>query len=329
MTTTITEPTTPLPGPMARLGRCLGVSLGVAVLLIPLWYGWRYRADKLLQAQIALCRAANQPVYLSEFAAPPVDPNLNRATYWQAAMSAISLVAYVPSQSNMTYADYPPYSAQWHAMTDKAMVADARALALARQARSTPHLDWHIVYRSPAWITLLPPLSQCRALAEVLGDAALDAHLRGNDAEAIERIRDMLQLGRDTSRLGCFLINRLVAVGIDALALDRLKVIAPSLQTNPNPRMPGAAERGAIVGLIHQLLDEQADRQEQQACVVGERAMTLDFLVWKQQKFPMLSPLFTMQSVEVIKAYAPIVQAAQAPDLTASLTILSAMPAAR
>src|SRR5436190_374255 len=85
------------------------------------------------------------------------------------------------------------------------------SIALARQARSHPHVDWGIPLTRPSFSILLPSLNTSRNLANLLADAALHAHLHGDDAEAVERLRDLHYLARAVDRQP-FLISHLVSV---------------------------------------------------------------------------------------------------------------------
>jgi hypothetical protein len=67
-------------------------------------------------------------------------------------------------------------------------------------------------------------LNAARGLANVLGDSALHAHFHGNDREALERVRDVFSLAHAVEQEPT-LVAELVAIGIDALALDRLHII--------------------------------------------------------------------------------------------------------
>jgi len=131
-----------------------------------------------------------------------------------------------------------------------------------------------------AWGT---QVSGLRYLANVLADAALHAQLHGDDAEAIQRIQDTLHLA-DAMSTRTFLIGRLVGIGAEALALDRLRVIAPGLhiQNGAADSASRTAElihpvpRKVIVELIGQLLDEVRQRQQQRYDLWQERALGYD-----------------------------------------------------
>src|SRR5438270_9121933 len=108
--------------------------------------------------------------------------------------------------------------------------SNAEALAgadAATEKRGEP--DWHVEFHSPAIAMMLPDLKRQRALARVLQAAAFDAHQRGDDAEALRRVRQMLFLSRAVYRQP-FLIGNLVGVGIAAMACDTFREIAPDLR---------------------------------------------------------------------------------------------------
>jgi hypothetical protein len=74
--------------------------------------------------------------------------------------------------------------------------------------------------------------TDARNLANTLADGAQYADLQGDDAEAVERLLDLLHLGR-AMRQDPLLISQLVGIGIDALATDAAQQVAPTLALGP------------------------------------------------------------------------------------------------
>src|SRR5213075_3051894 len=76
------------------------------------------------------------------------------------------------------------------------LAQEDNAAAYLRQARAHERADWGTRMARPAVATMLPYLNGTRHLANTLGDAAEYAHFRGDDAAALETIRDVRGLAR-------------------------------------------------------------------------------------------------------------------------------------
>ena len=159
-----------------------------------------------------------------------------------------------PSSSNLVYAGYPPFPPEWHRMEKASYAFNASARALVREARSRETANWPA---QPAGGKFdFAYLSPCRALANEVGDAALFEHLQGDDAAAVESIRDLLHLA-DLLDAGTppFIILHLVAVGIRALAVDRLVIITSDASLTEDPADLKRLQVRIAKELIRQLFD--------------------------------------------------------------------------
>jgi hypothetical protein len=169
--------------------------------------------------------------------------------------------------------------------------------------------------------TALPHLNRARHLANTVGDAALYAHLNGDDATALETIRDVRYLSRAVSEEP-FLVSHLVCVGIDALALARLQIIASGLQIAPEGEADGAVSSAGAMGLlpttraatvrrpatvaqvralIAELLDDRALVEGLQRVFAGERTFQLDTADWMSDSAPLLRPMFQLDAVRMLE----------------------------
>lgn len=185
--------------------------------------------------------------------------------------------------------------------------------------------------------TLLPHLNDARHLANTLGDAALYAHFRGDDAAALEIIRDIRHeakvLGHDP-----FVISHLVAVGIEMLAQDRLQVIAAGLRIAPDgaPPVPAGtypttapsqpprhATREQVHALIAELLDDGAFEAALLKAYAGERAMQIDTADWLGEKSWILRPMFQLESVRMAEEDEALLEAAAQPSWPAAKAVLA------
>jgi hypothetical protein len=160
-----------------------------------------------------------------------------------------------PAASNTSYPPYPPFSAEWQNMEKTCFETNAQARALAHDARSIEHANW------PPEKAKNPVLylNNCRALGNDLADAALYQHLHGNDAAAVESIRDLLHLADLLeNQSNKTFIRLLVSLGIRALAMDRLNVISSNVALSKDSRDANAVQVGVARELIDQVLKEQA-----------------------------------------------------------------------
>ncbi|MDB5298153.1 MAG: hypothetical protein JWO31_4136 [Phycisphaerales bacterium] len=249
-----------------RLLRLTGLLL-VAVLLLRLGVG-RHLANRTRAADAA-ARARGEPTSLAEVALPTV-PNADNA--WVAQMAAAALAVPgvdSPRTSNLVYSEAPPYGPNWTALASGSERAHGPLFAAARQARALPRAAVRSQLNLTALLGLTPGWNQSRNLANLLADGATWAHLQGDDAEAVERLRDALYVGRSL-RQDPTLISQLVGMGVEALTCHGTMVIAPGLR--PGAADPGSsAARAGVRGLIAELLDESAARAGLPAALTVER----------------------------------------------------------
>jgi len=165
-----------------------------------------------------------------------------------------------PSASNLEYTSYPPFPEAWNKMEAENFPANQPARDLAHQARATDKAVWpEIQLPNPD----LKYLNLCRALSNELADAALYEHLQGDDAAAIETIRDQFHLSDMLEHADKqYLVMLLVGVGIRSQALDRLNVIAAGMQITKDPQNHKAVQTEVIRGLIAQLLKHPSAREQ-------------------------------------------------------------------
>jgi hypothetical protein len=102
--------------------------------------------------------------------------------------------------------------------------------------------------------------------------AAVLAHHRGDDAEALRRVGQMLLVGRALDHQP-FLTHHLTATACDAVSTMTVADVAPDLEVST----AGGATEAQVRALIHQLLDERPINEGQRRAWVGERVMQLEF----------------------------------------------------
>jgi len=113
----------------------------------------------------------------------------------------------------------------------------------------------------------LPALNPARTLANVLGRAAISAHQRGRDADAVKYVRQMVLLANAVDRQPT-IVCHLVALGIEAMTADVAGLISPDLKVGA-----GGAPSSAVRELVDQLLDDRPARDGLLAAMRRERLM--------------------------------------------------------
>jgi hypothetical protein len=298
----VAQPVRPIPPRRWWLKRIL-LAAGVFVLaLVGLRWWWGWEAERRLQAKIAEYRAAGQPVLLEDFS-PSVVPDEENAALLlrQAASKQVP-----PGDRDVSLSDLA---------TDRALCAERRDLAaqlvrdnaetlgLLRAARGKTAARWGTVIASPVINVMLFSLPPQRDLAKLLVVTAIHQHQTGDDAGAIESIRDMLAVARHVEDGEPILISHLVRVAIDALATNTVEAICTDLRVAPaeppaqgrgvprhwpggfrsnanqSPTADQAASRDSVEALIAELLDERSLQASSKLSMYGERMMQLDAVV--------------------------------------------------
>lgn len=256
------------------------VAVGVLILaLAVLRWWWGYEAERRLQAKIDEYHAAGQPVTLEDFQFPPV-PDEDNAAYFlmQAASKLVS--ASPPDEFVEDLYSHPALVSEHADAVGRWIEANADTLRLVRAARSKQKVDWQLRFTSPVINMLLPQLSPQRRLAKFLCTTALFQHQQGDDAAAIETLRDVRMLGDTLGQMRGILIAHLVVVAIDALAIDSVESIAPTLRVTDGPEFERAegvcAAPEQVRTLIDELLNEEPLHESWRWALCGERLMQLD-----------------------------------------------------
>jgi hypothetical protein len=262
----------------------LGLAAGVFVLLLAgvrWWWGWE--AERRLQAKIAEYRAAGQPVLLEDFKTPPIPDEENAAYFLRLAAARIPK----PPEDEFDDVFYDrrdkPESL---AVVGQFVRANEEGFALVHRARLTTAADWQITPAAPLMDTLFPDLTEQRQLAKTTCMAAIYHHRSGDDASALESIRDTLGIARHVARVWPCIFTHLASGAIDMVASTRVELVAPDLHisdpTRPITADVDSAPRAAVQSLIWELLDEKALQDEWLRAVYGERLWQLDLFegIW-------------------------------------------------
>lgn len=164
-----------------------------------------------------------------------------------------------PASSNLSFPSFPPFSAEWLSMEKADFAANTEARALAHQARSIDQANWPPRHSNPP----VSYLNECRNLSNELADAAVYEQIQGDDAVAIETLRDQWHLAdllRDQP--GKTFVRLLVSVGIRAEICNRLEVVTSSVALTKDFHDPTDLQTSAAGEFIAELLQQPDARTE-------------------------------------------------------------------
>ena len=329
------EPTWPHPPRYGWLRRLVLGSLGIAVAFAVVRAGWGHEARRRLDRELGPILALGEPVAAPSLNPDPVPDAENGALVYLKAMNAIGTDS--PASSAMEYSG-PPFPPRWHKMADKSVATNGETLRLVREARRYTRFDWGVRVKTPAHAVAIGHLNSTRHLANVVSDAAFHAHVHGDDAEALERVRDVFHAAVAIDAAPNFLISHLVSTGLRAIALDRVMTIAPGLTIAPEGEEAAApsdgttrparrpARRAQVRALIAELLDEREQLRDVRTAYVAERAAQLDMAGWFGTKSRLLRPMFDLDAVRLVRGNNALVAATQLPNSQALKDSVGAEP---
>ncbi len=309
------------------------IALGFALLilllgLVRLW--WGYDAKARLDAAIAEIRAGGEPILPDDFVFPAVPDRENAAYYLKQAAAALNSAAEPPAETNMEYS-YAPLPAEWFEVARKAVEGNQPSLKLLREARRHTKVDWGLKFKTPVFNAMMPGLNSQRHLANLLGDTAVYEHFTGNDAAALEHIRDIFAAA-DALDQQPILVSHLVAGGVRALALHRLQVIAPGIRladdpspaTAPSTRPAVPAQRAQVQALIALLLDLRSQQEGMRRALQGERMMQVDSIDWMTNNSLLLRPMYQLDQVRVLEPMRQFISSTTQPTWPAAQQAMTA-----
>lgn len=247
------------------------VGVIVVVMAARLACGWWAKTE--LDRQLAAIRARGEPVKVEDVAVEQVPDSENAATLQiKAGEAAYSLLS-GPRNGTIDYENYPPYPPEWWKLALASEKVNGNVLKLAREARGRSRFQLRQRLTSP--IDAMAHANEFKGAANIVSDSALYQHLTGNDAQALEQVRDVLYLAVG-ARHDPFLVAQLVANGIDTIACETLQVIGPGLRFyslfGSHP-----ADREQVRRIIADLLDERLFWKMFPAGIAGERLWILDY----------------------------------------------------
>jgi hypothetical protein len=253
--------------------RVLATLVLVGVLVgVRLWWGWH--AGRRLAAAVAELRAKGEPVAEEDFARAPVPDERNAVFYLRRAAASIRRSKQQEQDERREDFYFLPLSLEAAVSIGK-MLEDNRApLADVRHARGQAVADWGPPPRTwvgGEWVAFLAEFNRQHDLAKLLTYGVWHAHAFGDDAEALERIADMLALSRALHRRGNETAH-LVAIQIAGIAAEEAERVAKDLRLGD---APPAAARQQAKALISDLLDDRELRPGLVHAIRSERPLIL------------------------------------------------------
>ncbi len=244
------------------------------------WWLWSNDAgDRAIQTEIDRYRAAGQPIFPADFDPPPTPDENNAALALKNAYAALDIDLDADRYEFAIYCS-PKKIAKHHDEFRGIIKTNSEVFELVRQARSMTGADWGIRLRSPMILVLLPNLGDQKRLAKFLCSMSIYYHQTGNDAEAVELLRDALAAA-GAMRKRPILLGYLVAIAADALACSVIEDIIVDLQIHrpgaATSASPKAASRKQIQALIKNLLAEEDICNAARRAFYSERACVFDF----------------------------------------------------
>jgi hypothetical protein len=325
--TPIEEPAGEYPPRYWWLKRILLACAIVLVLLCLMQWWWWHAAQARLDANIAKLRAAGEPASVADLQEPTLRDADNAAYYLKLAAAKISPKFDSPANSNAIFNDNVfPYSPTWFAMEQAAVANSGSFAADLREARRHPRAQWtHLT--SPLMNVLLPHLNQCRMLANHACDYAMLLHFQGDDAEAMEILRDVFAQA-DAVDQEPFLVSHLVAGGIRVLASNRLQLIGPALTirgasptTNPSAR---PASRQQVEKMIAFLVGNQWRAARARRTFAAERVLQIDYITTMANNQWLLRPMLVLDAAQSAHASNPMSAAGFPSNWPAASAVLRA-----
>jgi hypothetical protein len=263
--------------PKSLLRRSLWIALALSLVAAPFIVTAvrTHTAERLLREQLAIYRSRGEPVTLADLQPPPVADGDNGALVLRAAIASLDVH---PDATN-GYEETPlrlPWTNGEQIQAREELSAYRLALHYLRSATTKPAIDWKILLRSPLFQMKYRELESLRALANHAALAMLDAHVRGDDAEALRYGNDLIYLSRATDQMAGGLVAHLVADGIMALACDKICQITSELQVLPQSKGGHPVMREQVNALIAELTNDQPQRDGQRRAFWQERVLFVD-----------------------------------------------------
>ncbi len=231
-----------------------------------------YWADSKLQAELDAIAARGEPIRWADLARPPIPDEQNAAVLYREAVRSPFLKRI--SDGGAQLRDLL-LSREWrdkHKDTLEQLLTDAEpALRLCRDARSRGRIHWEIDFHlAPEEMVPSGAGNAGQTLVTLICLAAISAHDRADDTEAVEYLRDAMAYARSLHHVPVLISHLLYLSHTDRIG-QTVEQIAPSFQVGKD--LP-AVHRDKVQALVGQLLDEGPVRAGLLRAFMGERIYT-------------------------------------------------------
>jgi hypothetical protein len=226
---------------------------------------WALYAQHQLTASLRAIRAAGEPIDVEDFRTPTPAPGRNAADDLLAAGRLLDT-------DDLDWREFDrlwlgsPLTPKETALLTRLVAHRRAALAHLEAAAAKPDVHWDIDLTIDSFHRLLPGLTEARAAANLLRADALLAHQQGDDARALARVDQALDLARICDAQPA-IVSHLVATGIAAMATGIVRDIAPDLRVDP----PAGLPRARLRAMIDRLLDDRSLQAGMRRALCGER----------------------------------------------------------
>jgi hypothetical protein len=314
----------------------IGVSIVILLIALGLlrWW-WGVKAHRALQAEIDRLVATGQPVFAEDFRPAPVPDDQNAVIPLKQAAAALSLTKTEQQLLGRIRSDAKEFYGNVGEVQEiLTRTVSSRVLVRESRRRSGANWGWY-----PRGLRSSPPsMLPYSDLLAILGAAALDAHSRGDDAEVVEILRDMLACGR------CFQsMSILLASLLDCRAANQVAVILAA--SGPEMRVERSSDgfvndgrpatRRQLEDLVVDLMIDQESREGFQRSFYADRPLSLDVIKtvtgggysislgpatdpWKRSVSFMLKPMFELDGLKMLRYTTMVAQAAGAQNYPAA-----------
>ena len=224
----------------------------IALVALRLWWGWE--ADRRLNAAIARCHAAGEPLYPADFAVEPVPDEENGAHYLKLAAQNAKLPGRGQPQPGELIWDEA--LREEHADDVARLLAEnEESLRLVHRASMCGRSDWK--YRPGASSSNKPrnffELSEVAYLACL---AALSAHECGDDRAALTCVNDALGVARHVRASQTDLLATLLALAIEEQVIHVLEQSLPNLSIESASDLDSTDDHAVPRDTIERLMAE-------------------------------------------------------------------------
>src|SRR5689334_9541751 len=206
------------PRPRRRWGWWVALALVVFIALAILGHAyWGSYQERELEREVAELRAAGEPMVAGDFVRQPVAEADNAALLLRKAAQSINDTSEAWGRAHELQLD-SGLKDDDVALVGEVVEQNQFALKLLREARGRKQVDWQIPISTLMISTRLPDVGGQTNLASLSRMSALLAHQRRDDAEAVERVRDLLMQSKAVGKMDTGMIPLLLESSSSSMA---------------------------------------------------------------------------------------------------------------